>query len=494
MMSVFYILDIKHIGMHQNITQERRLRRLPLFYTEPLRFLCGYRQQLQIFLQRQHSTGNLAVKSREKLIRDEICTVILSGDFSQNDLFDMRRWNKSEKCAGYKIFFQAMKDMIEAKGTAAERIRKSNGDKDRDGGVSYQPLATSINDLKCQTNTYIFEQKIEGSKEPSNTWITYQFVPNNVHIKMAERYTGIINIKRHCQVRNGRSFHAHAHWNMKFKKLCKEELIMLRICLEEASRQVESNNLDEFLLHWTIGLVALGQDDKTSVPVSRTVPVAAVQRQSGLGINPVNAEIIAADHDFTAEKFVPSVTHYFNIGKDMGSSLFSGGEDGNGIMEVSIHDHTFKPLNVFAHMTTVLLELERRALQKCNGTENSKKFMPYFLFMEADGGPDHNITFVRSKLAVTALWLVTGIDRIASVRCCAGWSALNTAEKGMGLLNMGWSNSAFSFPDYDKLPPWFWKLIKPMNSMATVRKEINTYDREFSLVVNLKKRKLEEKK
>ena len=31
----------------------------------------------------------------------------------------------------------------------------------------------------------------------------------------------------------------------------------------------------------------------------------------------------------------------------MGSSLFSGGEDGNGIMEVSIHDHTFKPSNIF---------------------------------------------------------------------------------------------------------------------------------------------------
>ena len=78
--------------------------------------------------------------------------------------------------------------------------------------------------------------------------------------------------------------------------------------------------------------------------------------------------------------------------------------------------------------------------------------MPYFLFMESDESPDQNITFVRSKLAIPALWLVTGIDRIAAVRCCAGWSALNVAEKGMGLLNMGWSNSAFSFPDPSKLP------------------------------------------
>ena len=56
----------------------------------------------------------------------------------------------------------------------------------------------------------------------------------------------------------------------------------------------------------------------------------------------------------------------------------------------------------------------------------------------------------------------------------------------MGLLNMGWSNSAFSFPDPSKLPPWFWDVMKPTNSMAEVRKEINTYDRECYLVVNLK--------
>ena len=246
-----------------------------------------------------------------------------------------------------------MKDMIEAQGTAAERIRKSNGNEDSDGGISYQPMATSINDLKYQTTTYIREQMIKGAMVPSNTWISYQFVPNNMKVKMAERYTGTINVKRHCQVQNGRSFHPHAHWSMKFKKLCKEELIMLRKCLEETSTQVKANNLKDFVLHWTIGLVALGQDDKTSVPVSRTVPVAAVQRQSGLSIHPVNSQIIAADHDFTAEKFIPSVTHYFNIGRDMGSSLFSGGEDGNGIMEVSIHDHTFKPSNVFAHMTSI---------------------------------------------------------------------------------------------------------------------------------------------
>ena len=76
---------------------------------------------------------------------------------------------------------------------------------------------------------------------------------------------------------------------------------MLQKCLEEASAQVKANNLKDFVLHWTIGLVALGQDDKTSVPVSRTVPVAAVQRQSGLSIHPVNSQIIAADHDFTVE-------------------------------------------------------------------------------------------------------------------------------------------------------------------------------------------------
>jgi hypothetical protein len=188
---------------------------------------------------------------------------------------------------------------------------------------------------------------------------------------------------------------------MKLKKLLKEELVNLRKVFEDSER-------NDKVLNWNIGLVAVGQDDKTSVPVSRDIPVAAVAHQSGRGaIVPSGHMVQACDHDFTADKIVPSVKNYMNIGRSTGESLYSGDEEGgNGTVQVALHDHTFEPSNIFAHHSSVLLELEQRAcLQDSASEKDPKMFMPYLVLMEADGGPDHNIPFNRSKLAATAFLL-----------------------------------------------------------------------------------------
>ena len=83
--------------------------------------------------------------------------------------------------------------------------------------------------------------------------------------------------------------------------------------------------------------------------------------------------------------------------------------------------------------------------------------MPYVLLVEADGGPDHNITFLRSKLAAIALFLLSNVDRLTEVRGCPRHSAYNEGEKAMGILNIAWSCCGFNWPK--NLPKWFNDII-----------------------------------
>ena len=114
--------------------------------------------------------------------------------------------------------------------------------------------------------------------------------------------------------------------------------------------------------------------------------------------------------------------------------------------------------------------------------------MPFVILIEADGGPDHNITFLRSKLAAVALFLSSNVDRLTEVRGFPRYSAYNEGEKAMGILNIAWSGCGFNFPD--NLPSWFKDVLHNASSMTAVRKEINDYDDEYSKAISIKTRKL----
>ena len=264
-------------------------------------------------------SGNFCSTIKENNIQKEVLFAVSSGIFSENEIIDMRHFNKrsnSEKTK-YCTFFDAMGKMLEFHGLNTNERRHPQGRVSIGGGLMYMPLATSIPDLKKQTLNFIENnQKIVLSSQevPSNTWIGLQFSPNNVHKKIAENYTGILNIKRHAQRRNCRDFHPHAHYVMKLKKSWREDLINIRHCLEHSC---------EIQLPWNQYLVAVSQDDKTSVPVSRTTPVASLVRNSTKVITPNDITISVCDHDFTSEKFIPSVNCWMNIGKDIGKITIS---------------------------------------------------------------------------------------------------------------------------------------------------------------------------
>ena len=99
---------------------------------------------------------------------------------------------------------------------------------------------------------------------------------------------------------------------MKIKKCWRKDLIILRYYLQK-SIEVDGE--------WHECVVDVSQDDKTSVPVSRSTPVSALARNSTRVIASVDTTISVCDHDFTSEKFVPSVNAWMNIGENLGKKL-----------------------------------------------------------------------------------------------------------------------------------------------------------------------------
>ena len=60
-------------------------------------------------------------------------------------------------------------------------------------------------------------------------------------------------------------------------------------------------------------ILYLGQDDKASVHVGRSVPISDVTQQSNRAIVGQYQIVITADHDWNDEKAIPSVTLRMNI-------------------------------------------------------------------------------------------------------------------------------------------------------------------------------------
>ena len=92
--------------------------------------------------------------------------------------------------------------------------------------------------------------------------------------------------------------------------------------------------------------------------------------------------------------------------------------------------------------------------------ESWKKFLPYFIFIEADGRPNYNIKHLLYSLSIVALLIVGGTYCLLAIRGCPGLSYLNVTEGKMPLCNVSLSNLAL---DIDKdAPKWLVYLLRRM--------------------------------
>ena len=82
-----------------------------------------------------------------------------------------------------------------------------------------------------------------------------------------------------------------------------------------------------------------------------------------------------------------------------------------------------------------------------NTIESWKDFLPYILFVGADGLPDHNTNHISNFLSMMALFLLGDMDRLVVIRVYPSLSFQNTAEREMSFLNISLSNLALKIDE-----------------------------------------------
>ena len=89
--------------------------------------------------------------------------------------------------------------------------------------------------------------------------------------------------------------------------------------------------------------------------------------------------------------------------------------------------------------------------------------MPYVVFLETDGGPDHNIKHWRNVVSLFAIFLVGNMDKFCVGCGCPRHFYLNIVERCMSILNLGPTNLSLTMDP--EAPEWFHDFLDGKNSM-----------------------------
>ena len=173
-----------------------------------------------------------------------------------------------------------------------------------------------------------------------------------------------------------------------------------------------------------------GQDDKANIPIGDGVPVSTGVRANNKGIMAVDgddtARLLAMDHEFHYSNVIASVSLRSNILEAVSGSFFIGGEDGNGQIFVTLCDAVFDPSEVYDHCVQLI------------ATPREQGLSPTVLVLQTDGGPDHSLKRLATKLALVATFRELDLDHLVVLRCAPNGSAMNKVERAMSvLLNLG---------------------------------------------------------
>jgi hypothetical protein len=216
---------------------------------------------------------------------------------------------------------------------------------------------------------------------PSTESVRLQFCPNDDMANKNVKATGHLGVIRKVPSRSLRHKHVDQHWVCASTRTHKEWLIEVKLQALASDYQALSV------------VCFAGQDDKCKVPVGDVVHVSSDVRPNTKAIVPTGESVKAADHDWKRANIIPSVLHLGTIPDYMSGSFFGGGHStGTGELKVVLKDATFDASDVFSHCVQLLVSLRERQA-------------PFLLLLQTDGGPDHNLTFVRTQLALVAMFL-----------------------------------------------------------------------------------------
>lgn len=376
--------------MNKSYTICNRLKsEMPTYHTRFMRKQFQHKADLILGMPTKHHqaralyqelTGDSssATNMTEKQIMLRVKQLLINGD--DKVIVDLRNLNKGRP-ERYAEFWKYVEKYLEEHAAVDDR---------RHGTVVHLSHAISVRDLIAQVT------KIcpPDTSVPSKQWLRMQFSPNNETVKVSEYYTGRLNIKYMVQARQLRVDHPDFHYAS----------ALFRYEREMAVRYREYSNL-------------IFMDDKHRCKVGEPgYPVAAVERGKSV-IVANGATFAVADHDFTKCGLIPSVIMHAKIPQSIDESFYRGK------VYVGLKDPVFEPSNAARHATE-LYEIV------------AKTNKPY-LFLYTDGGPDHQVKFIKTQLALISLFLALDLDYLVAVRTPPGHSWKNPVERIMSILNLG---------------------------------------------------------
>ncbi len=151
--------------------------------------------------------------------------------------------------------------------------------------------------------------------------------------------------------------------------------------------------------------------------------------------------------------------NYLKCSRQHNGSFFSRGVEGNGQIHVVLRDATFQPSDIFDHCAQLFSTIKTKYEVRDRGSMASPSSASDIeqdgiqidqtlnaLLLQTDGGSDHNITFLRTQLALVGLFITLmeefGLDHFVAIRGAPHGSWLNTVERSMSILNFGLQNLA----------------------------------------------------
>ena len=307
-------------------------------------------------------------------------------DLEEPDLIYDLRENYAGNGSKFNLFWNKAKEFLEEDlGTAIDDRRHSQ--------VVHLAKAISVRDLKEQVKA----RCPENTPIPSEAYIRLQFLPSKKNTKVAERYTGRLEIKRMVQQRQWRKHHVDSHY---------------AACL--------FHYLREYALKLQKYTSLACVNNKHRVKVGEpSCPVAAAERGRQVLVHS-GASFQVSDHDFS---MIPSVALLVDIPDSITPDSITGSwYDGN--VHVLYKYSAFEPSSPIRHSTELTTLLSDKALTRP------------VLFLYSDGGPDHRVTYM-SKVSMICLFLQLDLDYLCAARTAPYHSFRNPAERIMSILNLG---------------------------------------------------------
>lgn len=243
----------------------------------------------------------------------------------------------------------------------------------RHGEITHLAKAISVRDLVDQVKA----RCPEGTEIPSIEWTRLQFWPKTPAAKSSLDYTGQFRMKFMVQQRQWRHSHIDANYAAAIFRYIREYALELReycafVCL----------------------------DDKHKLKVGEpNCPVAAAERGRRVPVR-ANQFLTVADHDFTKFGLVPSVILVNDLPEEISGSWYRGQ------VHVLLKDTVFEPSSPFRHACELYNVLQSSSVSKS------------VLFIYADGGPDHRLTYVSVQFSLVCLFRKMDLDYL-----CAGRTA-----------------------------------------------------------------------